>query len=97
MLVDRESRPRGVGHVAYESRDAMDRASRDGHAMREEFAQQMGSEITEVAEFELVLAHLRVPETGLTRLRQRTNPFPDRAPARTLSPGGPWGESPLIP
>ena len=32
-------------------------------ALREEFATQMHRTITDVAEFELVLAHLRVPET----------------------------------
>jgi heme-degrading monooxygenase HmoA len=44
-----------------------DRASLDGSAqavrgMREQFTQQMGMEVTDMAEFELVIHHLRVPE-----------------------------------
>jgi heme-degrading monooxygenase HmoA len=62
LLVDRES-GRAVSAVVYESRDAMNRATEMARPMREEFNRQMGSEITEVAEFDLVLAHLRVPET----------------------------------
>jgi hypothetical protein len=40
----------------------MNRAT-EARPMREEFSRQMGTDITEVAEFDLVLAHLRVPET----------------------------------
>ena len=61
-FVDRNS-GRGVTATVYESRDAMNRASDQGRTMREAFAQQAGMEITEAAEMELVLAHLRVPET----------------------------------
>jgi hypothetical protein len=61
MLVDRES-GRAVSSTRYESHDAMNRAVEMAKPMREDFARQMGSEITEVAEFELVLAHLRMPE-----------------------------------
>ena len=62
LLVNREA---GVGTTAtvYESRDAMNRATEMAKPMREEFTRQMGGEITEVAEFDLVFAHLRVPET----------------------------------
>jgi quinol monooxygenase YgiN len=62
MLVDRET-GRTAAAVVYESRDDMNRASDTARPMREEFSRQMGSEITEVAEFDLALAHLRVPET----------------------------------
>ena len=62
FLIDRES-GRGVSAVVYESRDAMNRATEMAKPIREEFTRQTGGEITEVAEFELVLAHLRVPET----------------------------------
>ena len=62
LMVDRES-GRAVAATVYENRDAMDRAAEEGRRMREEFAGQTGGEITEVGEFELVLAHLRVPET----------------------------------
>jgi heme-degrading monooxygenase HmoA len=62
MLVDRET-ARAVSSTVYESRDAMERASEHAMPLREEFARSMGAEITEVAEFDLVLAHLRVPET----------------------------------
>ena len=61
MLVDRES-GRSATAVVYESRDAMDRAT-EARPMREEFSRQMGVDITEIAEFDLALAHLRVPET----------------------------------
>jgi len=62
LLVNRET---GVATTAtvYESRDSMNRATEMAKPMREEFTRQMGGEITEVAEFDLVVAHLRVPET----------------------------------
>jgi heme-degrading monooxygenase HmoA len=62
MLVDPEN-GRSVTATVYENRDAMNRAAETAKPMREEFTRQVGSEIMEVAEFDLVLAHLRVPET----------------------------------
>jgi hypothetical protein len=62
MLVDRES-SRAATATVYVDREAMTRATEMAKPMREEFADQMGGEITEVAEFDLALAHLRVPET----------------------------------
>ena len=62
VLVDRET-GRSVSAVVYKDRESMMQAADMGRAMREEFTRQMGGEITEVAEFDLVLAHLRVPET----------------------------------
>jgi hypothetical protein len=62
LLVDR-----GRGHTAtavtYDHRDAMMRANERAAALRQEAGRTLGTEITEVAEFDLVLSHLRVPET----------------------------------
>ena len=62
MMVDR-----GSGRIAlaisYDSADAMREASDRAAALRNESKAAMGWEIDEVAEFDLVLAHLRVPET----------------------------------
>jgi hypothetical protein len=49
--------------ATYESREAMDRTRDAVSAMRSQFTQELGMEVTEIAEFDLVLAHLRVPET----------------------------------
>ena len=61
LLVDRGSL-RAVAAVTYEDRAAMEQAREQGAALREEFSRAMGSTITEVAEFDLALAHLRGPE-----------------------------------
>ncbi len=62
MLCDRQS---GMCAIAatYESRSAMDMAAETVRSMREQLMSEMGGELLEVAEFDLVLAHLRVPET----------------------------------
>ena len=62
MMVDRQS-GRGATSVTYESRAAMAAAQDRNTAMREEFLRSMGREATEGADFDVVLAHLRVPET----------------------------------
>ena len=62
LMVDRQS-GRAALAVTYDSREAMMQAMEQGRAMREEFAHAAGLEITDMAEFDLVLAHLRVPET----------------------------------
>jgi heme-degrading monooxygenase HmoA len=60
-LVDRSS-ARAVAAVSYESREAMDRSAEQGLALRDRFAASLGFDITDVAEFDVVLAHLHVPE-----------------------------------
>jgi hypothetical protein len=62
MLGNRDT-GRAVLATVYESRDAMARATAIVGPIREGFTRSMGGEITEVGEFDLVLAHLRVPET----------------------------------
>jgi heme-degrading monooxygenase HmoA len=49
--------------VVFESREAMAHTRDQFTTLREEFAQRMTMEVVEVAEFDLALAHLRVPET----------------------------------
>jgi heme-degrading monooxygenase HmoA len=61
LLVHRDS-GRSVSSVTFDSREAMDRSRDRGNQLREQGKRDMGVEIVEVAEFELALAHLRVPE-----------------------------------
>ena len=62
LLVNRRD-GRCVSTVVFESHDAMAHTRDQFTTLREEFARKMGMDILEVAEFDLVLAHLRVPET----------------------------------
>ena len=54
---------RAVSATVYDSRESMEENAEVSANMRDDFAMSMGVAITEVAEMELVLAHLRVPET----------------------------------
>jgi quinol monooxygenase YgiN len=62
MLLDSDN-GRASMAVVYESRQAMDRALEQAKPLRQEFEQQSGWRFTEIAEMDLALAHLRVPET----------------------------------
>jgi quinol monooxygenase YgiN len=62
MLVDRRN-SRTVSVTSFESRDAASLARKHARSLREQFAQAMGAKIVDVAEMDLPLAHLRVPET----------------------------------
>jgi heme-degrading monooxygenase HmoA len=62
MMVDRPSGRTALA-VAYESREAMERANEQAARLRQEAGELMGLQIDEIAEFDLLLAHLRVPET----------------------------------
>lgn len=61
LMVDR-GMGRASASITYGSRDALVRSRALGADLREEFAAPMGARITEVAEFDLVIAHLHVPE-----------------------------------
>ena len=62
VLID-EATGRCALACVYEDRQTMTRAKGQARAIRDEFAEHAGMQVTEVAEFDLVLAHLRVPET----------------------------------
>jgi quinol monooxygenase YgiN len=62
LLIDRQE-GRCSSTVVFESHDAMAHTRDQFTTLREEFTQRMGMEILEVAEFDVALAHLRVPET----------------------------------
>ncbi|MEU2348712.1 hypothetical protein [Modestobacter sp. NPDC049651] len=62
LLVDRR-RGRTVLAVTYADREAMLASGQRADALRQDYARQMGGRITEVADLELVVAHLGVPET----------------------------------
>ena len=62
LMVDRRE-GRCASAVVFESREAMAGTRDQFTTLREEFVARMSMEIMEVAEFDLALAHLRVPET----------------------------------
>ena len=62
FMVDRRE-GRCASAVVFESREAMAGTRDQFTTLREEFVARMSMEIEEVAEFDLALAHLRVPET----------------------------------
>ncbi|MGY1763056.1 hypothetical protein ACI79G_15500 [Geodermatophilus sp. SYSU D00779] len=61
MLVDRRL-GRTVSVTSFENRDAAGLVRKHARSLREQFAQAMGARIVDVAEMDLVLAHLHVPE-----------------------------------
>lgn len=62
LLVNRDD-GRAVVTVGYDSRAALDRSREPGTLLRKEAASDSGMAILDVGEFDLELAHLRVPET----------------------------------
>ena len=62
FLVDRQT-GRCSSTIVFESREAMAQTRDQFTTLREEFVKRMAMEILEVAEFDMALAHLRVPET----------------------------------
>ena len=61
MLVDRGS-GRCVSSVTFDSLDALERSREQAASMRESATRAAGASVLDVCEFELALAHLRVPE-----------------------------------
>ena len=61
MLIDRDS-GRGVGSASFDSRASLEASRQQARDIRESVTAQ-GVDILDVAEMDLVLAHLRVPET----------------------------------
>jgi hypothetical protein len=62
LMVNRRE-GRCASAVVFESREAMAHTRDQFTTLREEFVARMSMQIEEVAEFDLALAHLRVPET----------------------------------
>jgi quinol monooxygenase YgiN len=62
LMVDRDNGLWATA-VTYDSRQDMLDANEQATAIRNEFVRGVGMEITKMTEFDLVLAHLRVPET----------------------------------
>ena len=61
MLVDRRT-SRTVSVTSFESHEALALVRRQARSLREQFARAMGAHIVDLAEMDLALAHLRVPE-----------------------------------
>ena len=62
MLVDRREGA-AAGTVTFKDRASLERTRDAAAAIRDRVSQETGITFVDVAEFELVLAHLRVPET----------------------------------
>ena len=52
-----------VAAISYDSRFHLEQAGEGAREFREEFAPAMGIEVVDTAEFDVAIAHLRVPET----------------------------------
>jgi hypothetical protein len=63
LMVDRQD-GRAVGTVAFESPAVMEATRERARALRGDFSGAMRAEVVDVAEMEVALAHLRVPETA---------------------------------
>ena len=61
LLIDRAS-GRCVSCATFDSIEAMERNRERADALRAAISKEAGAEVLEVCEFELALAHLRVPE-----------------------------------
>jgi quinol monooxygenase YgiN len=61
LLVDRAS-GRAVSSVTYDSQETLDGSREAAASMRAATAKDAGAEMLDVGEFELTIAHLRVPE-----------------------------------
>ena len=61
LLVDRAS-GRAVSTATYDSREAMERNREQADAIQSAGSQETGAEVLQLCEFELAVAHLRVPE-----------------------------------
>jgi quinol monooxygenase YgiN len=61
FLVDHDTGRSAIA-ATYESRQTLNRAKGQALAIREEFLDRMGMHVVDVHEFDLAVAHLRVPE-----------------------------------
>jgi heme-degrading monooxygenase HmoA len=61
LMIDRES-GRAVSSTTFDSMDAMERNRDQARSLRTERLRDLGADQLDVGEFELALAHLRVPE-----------------------------------
>ena len=61
LLVNRTT-GRALVTVAYDSRTGLDRSRERANAVRERTVNEMNASVQEVREFDLVMAHLHVPE-----------------------------------
>jgi len=62
FMVDRRN-GKTVSVTCFEDAEALSRVRKEARSMRQQFAQAMAAQIVDVAEMELALAHLGVPET----------------------------------
>lgn len=61
LLINR-STGRGVSSTTFDSRDAMERTREQARELRNARTRELGADVIDVGEFELTIAHLRVPE-----------------------------------
>ena len=61
LLINRSS-GRGVSSATFDSHEAMERNREQARELRNTRTRELGADIVDVGEFELAIAHLRVPE-----------------------------------